>query len=65
MFLKQDGKLLSCREKFTMFVIQVMGTLIKSQTKKVGMGSKSQDLYGVVLMILRILSFDTGRKGEV
>ena len=56
--LKQDGKLPSCKEQFTIFVIGVKSTLIQSRTNDDGIRSKSLDLFGVDLMILRTLSSD-------
>ena len=41
-----------------MFVTRVQSMLIQSQANEAGIGSKSRYLYGVNLMILRILSSD-------
>ena len=54
--LKQDEKLLPSRLSFTIYVIGVKSTLIQSRTSDVGIGSKSHDLFGVDLMILRTSS---------
>ena len=37
-------------------MIGVRSALVQSQTKNVGMGSRMHDLFGVLLIILRILS---------
>ena len=59
--LKQEGKLPSYKEYFTILVIGFKSTP-QSRTKGVGIGSKSHDLFGVDFMILKISFSDMVRK---